>query len=257
MTASAASAAPTPAQVERQPRVVPIASTMVSASTNSTPEASVVAATTPTASPVTGQRLGCRSAARSTKDLTTTSPLCLDCGPQYQKRFRNDRPESDNPTARPPQRRVDRHGLPGPQRLRGRQSGHARADRPPRPGARLHARGGRPQPRHAALAPDRRLPRDRRGAPRSLQQPVLLRGPRRAQGRDRRRRLRPAALRQRAARQRLRRPLLPQARAPPQRRRRRAHGRRSRGGRGAPARALRPARASASTSSSRAPPPSS
>src|SRR4029450_6963799 len=122
MTASAASAAPTPPQVERQPRVVPIASTIVRASTNSTPEASIVATTTPTASLVTERRLGCRPAAGSRKDLTTDPSLCLHCGPQHQKRFRNDRPESDNPPARPPQRGVHRHGLPGAERLRGRQS---------------------------------------------------------------------------------------------------------------------------------------
>src|SRR6476646_10791686 len=58
MAASATSATPTPAHVERQPRVVPIARTIVGASTNSTPEASVVAATTPTALLVTAHRVG-------------------------------------------------------------------------------------------------------------------------------------------------------------------------------------------------------
>src|SRR6478609_11702241 len=58
MAASATSATPTPAHVERQPRVVPIARTIVRASTNSTPEASVVAATTPTALLVTAHRVG-------------------------------------------------------------------------------------------------------------------------------------------------------------------------------------------------------
>jgi hypothetical protein len=73
---------------------------MVSASTNSTPEASVVATTTPTASLVTEQRLGRRSrhgrSARAGRQrggnpvaaLTRTRSVCLDCAPQFQKRFR-------------------------------------------------------------------------------------------------------------------------------------------------------------------------
>src|SRR3954471_9497588 len=84
MTASVPSAAPTPIRVERQPRVVPIASTMVSASTNSTPEASVVAATTPSASPVTKQRVG-----------RTSPPGCKARG--RRATARNSTPGLDNP----------------------------------------------------------------------------------------------------------------------------------------------------------------
>src|SRR3954452_20537126 len=53
----------TPAHAERQPRVVPIASTIVSASTNSTPEASSVVTMIPRSRPIMG--FGVRARARA------------------------------------------------------------------------------------------------------------------------------------------------------------------------------------------------
>ena len=100
-------------------------------------------------------------------------------------RFDHARRTRHHPPARAPQRRVDRHGLARPQRVLGRQRGHARAHHPPRARARLHAGRRGPQPGHAALARRRRVPGDGGGAPRPAA-PLLPRGAGRPQERHRR-----------------------------------------------------------------------
>ena len=83
-------------------------------------------------------------------------------------------------------RRIRRHRVAGPQRLRRRASRDARAHHAPRPRARLHARRRGPQPRHPALAHHRRVHGDGRGSS-GPAAPVLPRGARRAQAARRRR----------------------------------------------------------------------
>ena len=154
----------------------------------------------------------------------------------FQNRFRSHGGESHNQGAGPGQRRVGRYRLARAERLCRRASRDARAHHAPRPRARLHARRGRPQPRHPAQPHHRRVHGDGRGASGPAAS-VLPRGARRAQAARRRRGVRPVAVRLRAARQRLWPALLSQARPAPQRRRLRADRARPRRRRGAPARA--------------------
>ena len=99
---------------------------------------------------------------RASTRLTFCRGLCI-LPPRFPKPFSEHGRKSHNPRARAAQRRVRRHRVTSPQRLRRRASRDARAHHAPRVRARLHAGRRRPQPGHPALARHRRVPGDRRG----------------------------------------------------------------------------------------------
>ena len=197
-----------------------------------------MAATTPTASLVTGRvRLQRVRRARSTPDLTTRPHLVVTLRARSSKTVFDDRRKSHNPPARTAQRRVGRHRLPGPQRLRRRASRHARAHHAPRAASSTTRRPPPPAPSSPSARTSSACSwRPARATPTSSTRSstrcsVGLKQRVGAGGFDL------LLFASRAPRQRLRRALLPQARPPPQRRRLSRSSARSRRRRGAPARA--------------------